>query len=84
MPGAQDAHRALAVLAVEPRGGSLAANRIRILCAGIPGVGPLWVDSDRGRIHVLYDGTAAAIEKVENAVQIPGYRIHLLGDRPTA
>jgi hypothetical protein len=82
MPESQESQRTLAVLALEPRGGPMAAGRIQALCKNIPGVGALWVDSDRGRIHVLYDGTAAAIERVELAVQLPGHRIRLLGDRP--
>ena len=82
--GTKESQRAFAVLAVEPWGGCVAADRIKALCAGIPGVGALRVDADRGRIHVLYDGTAAAIAQVENAVRIPGHSIRLLGNRPLA
>ena len=74
----QDAQRAFAVLAVEPWGGSALADQVTASFEQLPGVGALWVDAGRQRIHVLYDGTAATIELVENAVRIPGHRIHLL------
>ena len=79
--GIQDAQPVFAVLALERWGNSPSADRITALCEGIPGVEALRVDADRGRIHLLYDGTAAAIEQVENAVRISGHRIRLLGDR---
>ena len=58
-----------------------AASRgvIESLCAGIPGVRALRVDADHGRIHVLYDGTDAAIARVEKAVQMSGRHVQLIG-----
>ena len=81
-PEVQYDQRTLAVLSVEPLGGSMEADRINALCEDIPGVGALWVDAARGRVHVLYDGTVEAIEQVENAVRISGHRIRFLGDKP--
>jgi len=75
-----ESQQAFAVLAVEPWESPLAAARIKAMCEGIPGVRALRVDADRGRIHVLYDGTAAAIERVERSVRIPGHRIRRLGE----
>ena len=83
-PQIQDAQRAFVVLAMEPWGGVMAAARIKALCAAIPGVGALRVDADRGRIHVLYDGTDTAIEQVENAVRLPGHSIRRLGGGPAS
>jgi|GEM_PF-5047128 len=80
----QNAQRAFVVLAMEPWGGAMVADRIKALCEIIPGVGALRVDADRGRIHVLYDGTDAAIEQVENAVRIPGHSIRRLGGGPAS
>ncbi len=83
-PVIQNARRALAVLIMEPWGNDVAVARIKALCENIPGVGALRVDAGRGRIHVLYDGTTAAIEQVEDAVRLPGHSIRFLGGRVPA
>lgn len=75
-----DAQQAFAVLAIEPWKRPLLTDTIRAMCEGIPGVGALRVDAARGRIHVLYDGTASAIERVVSAVQIPGHRVRGLAE----
>jgi hypothetical protein len=84
MAGIHNAQRAFAVLSLTPCDGSVSAHKIEALCAGIPGVGALRVDADRGRIHLLYDGTVAAVEQIERALRLPGHTIRLLGARPPA
>lgn len=82
MPRLRGVQRAFAVLAVEPWEGAMAVDQVQASCNGIPGVGAVRVDGERGRIHVLYDGTAAAITRVANAVRTHGHRIRLFEDRP--
>ena len=47
-------------------------------------MGALRVDADRGRIHVLYDGTVAVIEQIEHAVQMLGYSIRYPEEIPSS
>ena len=84
MSGIQNAQRAFTALNMTPCQGSVSAHRIEALCEGIPGVGALRVDADRGRVHVLYDGTLPTVEQVECALRVSGHNIRLLGERPSA
>lgn len=71
----QETRRAFAVLSLAAGGSSVSSGTVKVACEDIPGVGSLRVDADRGRIHVLYDGTATTIARVEHALQMLGVRI---------
>ncbi len=75
MSGIQNTHRAFAVLNIQTGCGSASPDTIKTRCEGIPGIGAVRIDADRGKIHILYDGTISAIEQVEHALQILGHTI---------
>lgn len=84
MSDVRKARQAFAVLRVTPCGGPESPGTIKSLCEGIPGVGALRVDRDRGTIHVLYDGTVSAIEQVQHALRVLGLRLRHPGERPSS
>ena len=57
-----------AVLNMAPGGGSVPSGVVKGVCEDIPGVAAVRVDVDRGRIHVLYDGTGSAIDQIRQAL----------------
>ncbi|MCE9614454.1 MAG: heavy-metal-associated domain-containing protein [Lentisphaerae bacterium] len=73
---------AFAVLGMQPPcGGVEPPEDIKARLEAIPGVNAVRIDAERGKIHVLYDGTAAAINLVMNIVQKPGHPVRLFGGR---
>ena len=72
MSRSQETQQAFAVLSMAPGGGTVSPGIVKVLCEDIPGVEAVRVDADRGRIHVLYDGTGTAIEKVKQALRLLG------------
>lgn len=69
----QDAQPTLAVLSMVPGAGLPAPDAIRAACEDISGVNALRIDADRGRIHVLYDGSSSAIEQVASVLRDLGF-----------
>jgi len=67
-----ESRQAFAVLCLAPGGGSVSSGIVKVVCEDIHGVAALRVDAARGRIHVLYDGTAATIQQVEHALHMLG------------
>lgn len=65
----QDTQQALAVLRMDPGKGSVSPAIVKVLCEDIPGVEAVRVDAERGRIHVLYDGTGLVIKQVKQALR---------------
>ena len=63
-----DAQQAFTVLGLAPAERPSSPDAIRSACAGIPGVGALHVDADRGKLHVLYDGSPSTIEQLAHAL----------------
>lgn len=65
--------QAFAVLRMMPPFGAVTSPAaIKVRLEGIPGVRAVRVDADRGKIHLLYDGTAAAMEMARSVVAAPG------------
>jgi hypothetical protein len=62
----------------------VSADTIHALCERIPGVGALRVDVDRGRLHILYDGTAQAVEQIEHALETLGHRVRTADVTPSS
>ncbi len=80
----RDTRRAFTVLTIAPCADPVSADTIHALCERIPGVGALHVDVDRGRLHVLYDGTVQAVEQIEQALGTLGHRIRTAEVTPSA
>ena len=69
MSRTQDAQWAFAVLSMAPGAGLPAPGAIRAACEDIAGVNALRIDAERGRIHVLYDGSTSAIDQVASLLR---------------
>lgn len=81
MSSIQAAPPAFAVLSMAPCAGPPVPGTIRGVCADIPGVSAIHFDTDRGKIHVLYDGSASVIEQVEHVLRKLGHNIRRHGNR---
>lgn len=71
----QNTRKAFAVLNIQTGRGSVSPDIIKTRCEGIPGIDAVLIDADRGKIHILYDGTISAIEQVEHTLQILDHTI---------
>jgi len=77
-----ESRQALAVLCMTPGGGFVSPGTVKGVCEDIPGIEAVRVDADRGRIHVLYDGTELAIGHVKQALCLLGLCIRHLEQKP--
>jgi hypothetical protein len=64
----ETARQVFAVLDLTVGMGFAATGAIQALSETIPGVGALHVDVARGKLLVLYDGSVAAIERLDQAL----------------
>lgn len=69
IPRIDAARQAFAVLSIRPGAGPHAPATITSACKDVSGVHDLRVDTARGKIHVLYDGHAATIERAKSVLK---------------